>query len=1058
MSTFPCISTRISASAGSGKTYQLSLRFISLLVLGASPSRMIALTFTRKAAAEFADRIMFRLAKGAADDGEAARLAEEVAATIRGTEDHPGLVPDGAWEGPMPDRRVFLHLLRSMVANLSRLNMSTLDSFFARMAMALSLDLGLAAIEVVEDDRLADDRARVLQEMYSHSMLDEDEREAFLTGFKLATAGRENERLDTSLREFVEKYHDLYLQNPERDKWGNEGWFRRDAWWNAAPDRWAITDILSPLMNQQGGDLPDGFFTQLDKFVEFSMTGGAFKWETSIFSTQFVKDLRRGIGDFTYYRKPYHLDPVWVEALQSVTGSVVKDAVLSCAERMRGMYSLMNRFEALYSARVRAAGRFMFSDVARLLLPEEYGGTAMNGALDETMAGLQFRMDGWYDHWMLDEFQDTSLMQWRIVEPFLDEVVQDVGGGRSLFVVGDAKQSIYQWRGGSPKIFEALAHQSPWCDVLREWSMDVSYRSSPIVLSFVNKVCDFKQTAPDASPDAVASWAFNPHRAEGAAAKLDGCVQVWEVDKADKDDTLPGKPEHRAITALLRRVRPLERGLGCAILVSSNAHASSMREWLASEDGGGFAADVEADVAVGSDSSVGLVLMDFFRWLNHPGDRFAWNHILQSPLGSWLSRDAEHIVWNRWRRLYECSGVSSVLIKWERMMDRESPGLLNAFQRNRLELWKEAAAGFDSRGGSLDDWLRTAETMKKREHTASRSIQIMTWHKAKGLEFDMVILPTGPMKAFGDKTHLEILRDEDASGDLRNMIFAPNAETVDKDDTLAEMAQAWREEQEYEGFCKLYVALTRAKKALYVFLPPVPKNSTAGCGVVSILRNTCSIVESCNDDVLDGAALVNRCSLGNGLWYEHAVLRTEEAACVALPEVLLPPPVHREASQAPSDLGSEEAAVSDNERARQLGTMVHAIFEGMEWYRGESLPEGVDPEARNLVESALESIDFREWLMPQSGDVRLWRECPVSGMVDGHLINGIADRVMLSGNKLTVLDFKTDSVDDPAVLQERHASQLRCYRDLLCRIFGVPKELSQCVILAVRLKKAIIFQ
>lgn len=1058
MNIRPYISTRISASAGSGKTYQLSLRFIALLVLGVPPERMIALTFTRKAAAEFADRIMFRLAKGAADENEAARLAGEVAETIRGDSDHPGLVPEGTWDGPLPDRGVFLSLLRSMVSNLGRLNMSTLDSFFARMAMALSLDLGLAAIEVLEDDRLADDRARVLQELYSHALLDEGEREAFLTGFKLATAGRENERLDTSLREFVEKYHDLYLQNPEREKWGNEQWIRQGAWWDGAPERWKIFTLLRHLVEERKGDLPAGFFNQLDKFVEFSLTRGTFKWP-SIFSTEFVQDLRRGIGDFSYSRKEYHLDPVLVESLLAVCGAVVKDLVLSGAERMRGMYSLMNRFEMLYSARVRAAGRFMFSDVARLLLPEEYGGTSMNGELAEPMAGLQFRMDGWYDHWMLDEFQDTSLMQWRIVEPFLDEVVQDAGGGRSLFVVGDAKQSIYQWRGGSPKIFEGLATQSPWRDVLQEWSMDVSYRSSPVVLSFVNHVCDFKRTAPDASPGALDRWIFHPHRAEGTAEDLDGCVQVWEVEKTDRDDILPGKPEHRAVTALLKRVRPLERGLGCAILVGSNAHAAAMREWLTSEPGGGFAADVEADVSVGSDSSIGLVLTDFFRWLSHPGDRFAWNHCLQSPLRHWLSRGTEHTVWRTWKRLYECSGVSAVLTEWERLLDRELPGILTDFQRNRLGIWKSESAVFDARGGSLDDWLRMAETMKKREHTASRSIQIMTWHKAKGLEFDMVVLPTGPMKAFANKTHLEILREEDVSGDVRNMIFAPPSDTADKDETLAAMTRAWAEEQEYEGFCKLYVAMTRAKRALYLFLPPEPKTAAASCGVRTILRHACSSLDS-EEDSLDGSALSNLATMGHALWYESFPIGENAELAGESLAYRLPSPVRRKSSLSPSVL--EEGGIVLPERgaedARRLGTLVHALFEKLEWFTGEFPQDGADPEAAAMVKSALESDEFRKWLIRPEGDVRLWRECPVAGMIEGNPVNGIADRVMLQGDRLTVLDFKTDEEDSPSVLETRHASQLRCYRDLLCRVFRVPEERAQCVILAVRSGRAVVFR
>ena len=121
----PLTNLLISASAGTGKTYQLSLRFLGLLALnsGNHPERLIAITFTRKAAGEFKDRILTDLAAGATDEAGAARLKERLWAVIKGPDGEPGLWPGApeAWKEENLHRERFLHLLsRSCTAQGGR--------------------------------------------------------------------------------------------------------------------------------------------------------------------------------------------------------------------------------------------------------------------------------------------------------------------------------------------------------------------------------------------------------------------------------------------------------------------------------------------------------------------------------------------------------------------------------------------------------------------------------------------------------------------------------------------------------------------------------------------------------------------------------------------------------------------------------------------------------------------------------------------------------------------------------------------------------------------------
>src|SRR5438046_3183696 len=126
----------ILASAGAGKTYALTNRFVRLLAGGAAPERIVALTFTRKAAGEFFDEILKKLARAATEPEFARRLAEEI-----GSATAPGRRDEEATEGGRaPD---FLKMLRSVVDAMSRLQLGTLDGFFARVVRSFPLELGL---------------------------------------------------------------------------------------------------------------------------------------------------------------------------------------------------------------------------------------------------------------------------------------------------------------------------------------------------------------------------------------------------------------------------------------------------------------------------------------------------------------------------------------------------------------------------------------------------------------------------------------------------------------------------------------------------------------------------------------------------------------------------------------------------------------------------------------------------------------------------------------------------------------------------------------------------
>ena len=123
----------ILASAGSGKTYALTNRFVRLLALGAKPERIVALTFTRKAAGEFFDEILKKLAHAASEPNDAKKLAGEIGVPELGSD-------------------AFLKMLRAVVTSMPRLQLGTFDGFFARIARNFPLELGLSGeFEILQE-------------------------------------------------------------------------------------------------------------------------------------------------------------------------------------------------------------------------------------------------------------------------------------------------------------------------------------------------------------------------------------------------------------------------------------------------------------------------------------------------------------------------------------------------------------------------------------------------------------------------------------------------------------------------------------------------------------------------------------------------------------------------------------------------------------------------------------------------------------------------------------------------------------------------------------------
>ncbi len=1038
----------ISASAGTGKTYQLSQRFLALLVLtqGKRPESLIAITFTRKAAGEFKDRILTDLANGALDDKGAEKLKESLWEQIKGTPETVGLFPEATteWKEKNLNKAVFTRLLKILTQNLARLNLCTIDSLFSQIASSSTYDLGISGFKMISDTEENMAKKEALQAMYAESAKDKELiaefEEIFLSG---ANSESEASNVDDSMMTRLKNYYDLFLSAPDEKFWGNAsalGFSEEELQFPIEEEEFDLL-LYQLIFKAENEPIPSQkkeanklkqFIRLLYAFTDYTATG-----MLNLHDTEKKKSIEKWQSEFEKYWSP-EMDTL----IQFWRAKEIKTAL----KRTHAIYRMMANFEKKYAELIRNRGRFLFNDVTRLLgkdvLPEQL------------RQDLEYRMFCRYDHWMLDEFQDTSQSQWKVIYPFLKDSVESKSNGEgSVFVVGDLKQSIYQWRGGNPQLFLSVAEQLN----LEERGMATSYRSVQPVLDLVNDVCDYKQTASDFEWRALTQWGVYPkHRCAPHLTESKGTAQIWETpdDKTlKKDDQVC-----QAITDILNRTNALQRDLSVAILVNNKKHALKIRSRLTDN---GIPSEVCDDVPVGIDSPLGKDLLYFFRRLLTPADPVSDACLKHSPLYALIAPESPlQLSWSNWHLMLEKEGYSAVMNEIARRLKLLGTEL-TPFQNDRLQVWLNEAEQADEPGMPLNVWIQHMSELKRREDPAGNVVRIMTIHKSKGLGFDIVILPQiGKSPSFADTKYLNYFIKKDKEGNTAGIIIKPDKKIYEDNETLNSLYHSWASQEDFDGFCKLYVALTRAKKATYVIYPFV-KNSTSH-SLWNILRTVAGNIP--HGEPLPTSKANCLYSKGDPEWYSEHELKKSVATTAptfALAFPALKPLFRKRVSPSGIHRTAEEQADSPRPQnteagraAAEFGTQVHAVFERLTRWDDADTPTWAHTpatDAERTVAECLQYPDIKALFMPPA-DTVIMKEQRIEAIDGDKWISGIIDRLHLNGDHATIIDFKTDRTDSPDELRHRHADQLKAYAAIVARITGIAPDKITCILVSTHMK------
>ncbi len=695
------------ASAGSGKTFALVSRYISLLFLGANPSQILALTFTNKAANEMSGRIL----KVLKELHLPSRVAE-----LNDISEITGITTDDILDSRELVLKRFLG---------SDLKISTIDKFFASILRKFSLYEGIMPDFLIEE---SGDEVALLRNFISN----------------LKKSGEYKNSIEFAA--FEEKKHTNFIDIFER-------LYERDGELRALK----VEDIgeeafkLERLVLDQAKALQALFFSceELSTTARKSLT---FETIDELLDKSWIQ---RDTLNYRTFSRCFseRADEYFIE-LKGLLRHYLRAKEHALLSKYFDIYDIYKESKRELH---QANSLLRFNDISY------YVNKLLNGRVDSDF--LYFRLDSQISHLLIDEFQDTNILQYLVLKPIIDEISSGVGVNafRSLFYVGDIKQSIYRFRGGAKELFYYIAKKYG----VHVEKLNRNYRSKREVVEFVNET--FKTLIPS----------YTEQLANDCNG---GLVKVVEGE------------DHLSLV-LDEVFTLLENGVSeddIAILVFSNDDATLIREMLL---------DREPHLNVQTESSMKLIkdrlvmaVIEFLKYLYFGDELYLIN--FKTAIGKSYDEEIDSSKFSKDMELGEL--IKKVILHFE-LYDRDD---------NLLKLL-EVASNYED----IESFLFESENLSTDAPSKeSRGIKILTVHKSKGLEFGHVIVADRTKRRSYDRSPMLFEYDEIT---LKN-IYIKFKQREFVDDAYQRAKEREEQLSAEDEINLLYVAFTRAKESLII--------------------------------------------------------------------------------------------------------------------------------------------------------------------------------------------------------------------------------------------------
>ena len=1048
-------SSWLTANAGSGKTKVLIDRVARLLLDGVQPEQILCLTYTKSAAAEMKNRLFDRLGKWAmlADQELNFSLLEMGIQTQLGIEELKKA------------RTLFARAIEAP----GGLKIQTIHAFCSSLLRKFPLEAGISPQFGELTERGQRDLYLKVLEILS---ADEATEESFEHFSKIANVSNWEE----TISKIVSK-RNIFSKNKSRSEiyeafsLSSEVSIEDDISSHFQNGTMSFLKKISGCLQQSNSKVDQKISKELSKISSIDLTSLQLLEKIFLYSKNSKAPFTAKLGKFSTKEMRNGLLADYIDEIDDfmVRLETFRNRRLSylAAETSFSIHKFASAFLQVYTEQKNFKGLLDFDDLINI---------AVNLLTTSAVADwVLYRLDGGIDHILVDEAQDTSPSQWKVIETLAQELTSGQGikenRSRTVFVVGDQKQSIYSFQGADPGQFDRVrdrfsAKLEGAEKTLQVASLDYSFRSSQTILALVDKIYEdaraedfgwgrkhlaFKSEL----PGRIDLWPIIPKKLNPNLSKWEEPIELisdadhfvslarliaQEIKRMIDQDvqvpeqkTINKQPTFRSVRAgdfliLVQRRSEIFHEIIRACKDANLPIAGADRLRLAGE------------LAIKD-------ICNFLSFIDNADDDFSLAAILKSPFFGWNEKSLFELAHSR-EEMTLWQALRNDPIKFAHELEvfedlRSVADLVRPYElierililhngRSLLigRLGKEAEEGIDTLLTQAMDyesseipsltgflaWISDENIEVKRQFDSSvNQIRVMTVHGAKGLEAPIVILPE--THDFKNEISDEILFTDE-------LAFKKFSST-ERSDKTTEVYNSQKQKNSAERDRLLYVALTRAEVWLIV----------AAAGNVS--DDGKSWYKKVEKGLINLDAKSEPFSHGHGLRYQHgkwlvgkcSEKHLKKASKIQLPQIFkenLGTPVKFEKFINPSNLmGSKSIQridkVTEGDGAKLFGTIVHLLL--------EKLPKSNSNDWQNIVPNLLK---WAEIYVSEETQTRAYKQAEnilknpsfefifapdvlaevqfstIVESVGGIPIVGVIDRLVLSQESALIIDFKTN--------------------------------------------------
>ncbi len=1022
---------KVSASAGSGKTFSLTTRFIALACVKNNdekfnPFSIIALTFTKKAAGEFLTKILTRLADASISEDNANKLADNVSEAL------PVLSGD-----MRPTRETFASLLKECAKSINKLHLSTIDSFFSTIIKQNASTLKIFAPVKISDEEGVQAQQFMLdsiEKMMEHNVLSDEELHAFAELIKRAAFGKEQKQYRDVIESSVKMAHAKYLLNPDLSKWGNPKISNVE--YNYTPyDSKKYEEKFAIVEHELGGQKE---FAKLLDFLRKPVQTTLSSASSSVLD--FILEEKRNNNLQNIYSIPYakkSLTLSCAKEIDEMLDVVFTEHFQRLCHATKAVGKIAALFEEEYNASVRSKGNITFSDMPFILSDNER-------QIDKQF--IEYKLDSKFKHWLFDEFQDTSITQWNVLKNLAEEAI--LSPEKSFYYVGDIKQSIYSWRGATPALFNGISdyYNSNAELILKSKPLTVSWRSGKNVIEVINKIFEnsnmlsraFNSVAAD-----IFSNEFQPHiSAESLNYKHElpsyARLQFYKASRNSDDDT---KQICSHILKILKETEPLRHGITCAVLVSKNAQANAIVDFLKQN---GYNASGELAVNIARDRPIISLFTAILRKIVHPQNTASDAYCNLADIIDFTDNFSDEFIERTTAKIFT-DGFNAFAQQYRLFVCNKFKKVDTAIELKWLE---DVCTQLDNDGVfSIDEAVEIINSKKVNTSSSKSVIQVMTIHKSKGLAFGMVIMPI----------KVEMRTRQNLLNIGNSIMISPSSTLASMNAKLFEVEQQSKVLENFETICKIYVGATRPERALYIIAPEFSSSAFTSDNESKIpfsrllleafdssFKNYApkDAKQRYNDIISAGGKL----DIGDASWIDG--IEQEQIPTTNYPvKILKDIPCSTELeSFVPSSANSHN---KEDDKQAQLGTRVHSFFEKLTSITNFDIstlsvhfPE--EPALVAGISRLVSNIEFKQFFDQHNAFEA--NEMPYSRIENNKQIVGCIDRIVAikdtsNFKNVSIIDYKPTTKN-----ATKYIEQMQQYKNAVTHIFNVPQENINCFI------------